>query len=130
MPNQLTKGVAQVGKMLAKKFGIASGGDINLDKGTATASGGAATLNQHAGKITSEAIVTAAGADYVLTLTNSLIAATSLILATADNGTNTTEGLAVNRVTPGAGSATIRVRNTHASSALNGTIVITFVVLN
>ena len=100
------------------------------DTGTATATAGAATSNTQRGTITSEALTTAAGSDYVLTLTNSKISSSSIIVASADNGTNTTEGIAINRITPGSGSATIRVRNTHASSALNGTIKINFAVLN
>lgn len=130
MPNQLTKGAAQVGKLTAKNLAIAAGGDVNLDDGTATAAAGAATLNKQAGRITSEALTTAAGADYTLTLTNSLIAATSVVMVSVDNGTNTTVGLAVNRVTPGAGTVVILIRNTHASGALNGTVVISFVVFN
>ena len=98
--------------------------------GTATATTGAATLASRAGTVTSEALTTAAGADYVLTLTNSLITASSVVLASADNGTNTTEGLAINRVTPGAGSVVIHVRNTHATVALNGTIKVNFLVNN
>ena len=97
--------------------------------GTATATGGAATCSYQRGTVTSEGLTTAAGADYTLTLTNTKVAATSIVLATADNGTNTTEGLAINRVTPGSGSVVILVRNTHASSALNGTIKVNFVVL-
>lgn len=97
---------------------------------TATATAGAATANGGWGVITSESITTAAGADYVLTLTNSAVTANSVVLATAANGTNTTEGLAINRVQPSAGSVIIRVRNTHASSALNGTIKVAFAVLN
>lgn len=103
---------------------------IDLATGSsATATAGAATLHTWAGTITSEALTTAAGADYTLTLTNARIAATSVVLATADNGTNTTEGLAINRVTPGSGSCVILVRNTHASGALNGTIKINFYVV-
>lgn len=96
---------------------VASGGS-----GTATASAGAATLSKVSGTITSEALTTAAAADYTLTLTNTLISATSIVTVTADNGTNTTEGMAVNRVTPGAGTLVVHVRNTHASVAWNGTI--------
>lgn len=98
------------------------------DTGTATAVAGAATLSTQRGVVTSEALTTAAGADYVMTLTNTKISASSLIFVTVDNGTNSTEGLAVNRVTPGSGSATIRIRNTHAASALNGTIKIGFLI--
>jgi hypothetical protein len=99
---------------------------------TATASSGAATANGQRAQITSESLTTAAGSDYVLTLTNSFIAALGgsggLVMASVANGTNTTEGLAVNRVQPGSGSAVIHIRNTNASTALNGTIVISVVV--
>lgn len=108
---------------------VPTGGSINADSGTASATAGAATLAKMAGKITSEALTTAAGADYTLTLTNSTIAAADLVLCSVDNGTNTTAGLAVGRVTPAAGSVVVLVRNTHASSALNGTIVISFLVI-
>lgn len=101
---------------------------ITFDTGTVSATAGAATLNKQSGTITSEALTTAAGSDYVLTLTNSLITTTSKVFVTVDNGTNTTEGISVQRVTPGPGSAVIRVRNVHAASALNGTIKISFVV--
>ncbi len=110
--------------MKGKGTGIADIGDSN----TASATAGAATCNSQKGTITSEALTTAAGSDYVLTLTNNKISATSLVFVSVDNGTNTTEGLAVNRVTPGSGSVVIRIRNTHASSALNGTIKINFFI--
>lgn len=105
---------------------------MTLDTGTktATATAGAATLNKNAGAITSESITTAAGSDYTLTLTNSTIAATSLVMVSVRAGTNTTVGLDVHEVTPAAGSCTIKVRNNHASDALNGTIVISFIVVN
>lgn len=107
---------------------IGPSGGIRFDRGTATATAGAATLNKVSGKITSESLTTAAGADYTLTLTNSLIAADSLVFVSVENGSNTTEGLSVQRVTPGSSSAVILVRNTHASAAWNGTIKLSFVV--
>lgn len=91
---------------------------------TASATAGAATANGERVIITSEALTTAAGAVYTLTLTDSSVAATSLMLCSVGNGTNTTVGPTLTGVTPGAGSATIAVRNGHASSALNGTIKI------
>lgn len=105
---------------------------LRIDTGTktATAVAGAATLNKSSGKITSETgITTAAGADYVLTLTNSTIAVADSVFASVAQGTNTTEGLAINRITPAAGSVVIRVRNTHAASAFNGSVVVSFWVL-
>lgn len=95
---------------------------------TATAASGAVTLNSTYGMITSEALTTAAAAVYTLTFTNASVAATSLVLASVGNGTNTTVGPAVVSITPAAGSVTIVIRNTHASSALNGTIKIAFAV--
>lgn len=107
----------------------AAGTFDTLDTGSATASSGAATLNKQTGTITSEALTTAAAGDYTLTLTNSLISATSVILCSLDNGTNTTTPIYVRLVTPGSGSATIIVRNAGAG-ALNGTIKIRFAVFN
>lgn len=104
-------------------------GSVSPENGTATAAAGAATLNKSAGVITSEALTTAAGADYALTLTSSKIAAGDMVFASVDNGTNTTEGLSVQRVSPSAGQAIIRVRNTHATVALNGTIKVSFLVI-
>lgn len=99
------------------------------DYEVANASSGAATCDSRAGAITSETLSTAAGADYVLTLTNKFITPTSVVVPTVGNGDNTTEGLAVNRVQPGNGSVVIHIRNTHASAALNGKIVVSFAVM-
>jgi hypothetical protein len=96
---------------------------------TATAASGAVTLSKNIGTITSEALTTAAGADYTLTITNTLITATSYVYVSVDNGTNTTAGLAVGRITPGSGSLVVLIRNTHASAALNGTLKIRFAIL-
>jgi hypothetical protein len=98
------------------------------DRASATAVSGAATLNNVSGHVTSEALTTAAGADYTLTLTNSLVTTDSVVEAQVRDGSNTTVGLDVNEVTPAAGSVVIKVKNGHASSALNGTIIIDFVV--
>ena len=94
--------------------------------GTATATAGAATLNAQHGTITSESLTTAAGSDYTLTLTNSFVSTSSRIMVSLDDGTNSTAPIYVRKVTPGSGSATIVVRNGHTSSALNGTIKLSF----
>jgi hypothetical protein len=95
----------------------------------ATASSGAATLEAQAGIVTSEALTTAAGSDYSCVITNALVKSTSHVLVAVDNNTNTTEGIHVTRVTPASGSFTVRVRNGHASSALNGSIKMNFFVV-
>lgn len=97
---------------------------------TATASSGAATAAAGRFTVTSEALTTAAGSDYVLTVTNTHVLATSIVLCSAANGTNTTEGLDINRTQPSAGSVIVRVRNTHASAALNGTVKVNCAVVN
>lgn len=102
-----------------------------IDSGTktATATSGAATLAKSAGVITSEALSTAAGASYTLTLTNSAIAAGDQVLASVALGTATTGTPLITTVKEGAGSVVIIVQNVHASAALNGTIRVKFAVL-
>lgn len=100
----------------------------SLNSGTATATSGAATLNNRFGKVTSEALVTAAGATYTLTITNSAVKASDIAVASVAYGTSTTGMPTVCRVTPGAGSLVIIIQNVHASAALNGTIVVSFAV--
>jgi hypothetical protein len=97
--------------------------------GTATSTAAAATLNTDTGKITTEALTTAGLASYTFTLTNSLIAATSKIFVSVENGTNTQGTLGVGTIAPGAGSAVILIRNLHATQALNGTIKFNFYVV-
>lgn len=104
---------------------------ITLDTGTktATATAGAATLNKTSGKVTSEALTTAAAAEYTLTLTNSTIAAADVVLASVANGTNTAGTTSVVKVTPAAGSVVIIIKNDHSADAFNGTIVISYAVI-
>jgi len=98
--------------------------------GTATSTAAAATINKQVGKITTEALTTAAGATYTMTLTNSLIAATSAVFVSVGKGTATTGEPVVQFVTPAAGSVVILIRNVSAAGALNGTITIDFLVVN
>lgn len=110
--------------------GTATLSGVVVDTGvkTATAVAGAATLNKLQGAVTSEALTTAANGIYTLTLTNSTIAAADMVIATAQNGTNTTEGLSIERIQPAAGSCVFILRNT-AAAALNGTVVIKFLTI-
>lgn len=110
--------------------GLATLASTQVDTGTktATAVAGAATLNKNAGVVTSEALTTAGLADYTLTLTNSAIAAADQVMVNVGNGTNTQGDPVVGIVTPAAGSVVVRVRNAHATEALNGTLKIAFVI--
>lgn len=97
---------------------------------TVTGSAGAATLNGVKGIITTESLTTAAGAVYTETLTNSAIAANSVVLVEVGNGTNSAGSPALTTVTNAAGSTVIKIQNIHASAALNGTLTISFLVIN
>jgi hypothetical protein len=120
-----------VWSLFAKTGEALMGSSLKVGSGTKTAAAtaGAATLNKPAGVITSEALTTEADAEYELTLTNSEIAAADQVFASVQNGTNTQGVPYVTRVTPAAGNVKIRVRNGHASEALNGTLKIAFFVL-
>lgn len=97
-------------------------------KSTATAAAGAVTLHAQAGIITTEALSTAAGATYTLTLTNSFINASSVVLVSPDKASSTgTPCLAY--VTPGANTATIVIQNIHSATAFNAAIKIAFNII-
>lgn len=96
----------------------------------ATATAGAATLNTGSGTITSESLSTAAGAVYTLTVTNAQAKANSIVLASVCYGGSTTGSPAIMMVTPAAGSFVVKVQNIHASAALNGTIKVSYLLLN
>lgn len=106
----------------------------NTAAGTVTATGNttanAATLNAGRGKVTSTALTNAAAASTVLTLTNSTIAATSIVLVSVGLGTATTGEPVVASVVPGAGTASITIKNVAAAAAFNGTVVISYAVVN
>lgn len=107
---------------------VAAGGKLSVDVGAATMSSNAATLSQIAGKVTSEALTTAAGSAQDLVLTNTLVAAADLVVATINGGTNTNGSVEVKAV-PTANTITFTLTNRHASAAFNGTFVIGFVVI-
>ena len=105
-----------------------SSGYIDLDSTTGTAAAGAVTVTKYAAQITSEALTQAQNATYTLTITDTLISATDLVMCSLTNGTNTQGTPMIVRVTPAAGSLVILVKNMHdAAQALNGTIIINFI---
>jgi hypothetical protein len=110
--------------------GLATDGSLKLDTGTktATATAGAATLNKSSGIVTSEALTTAAGSTYTLTLTNSAVAAGDIIMATIDS--NGTAGIPhLTSVKSTANTITFIVTNIDGSAAFNAAIKIAFAVL-
>jgi hypothetical protein len=105
---------------------------LALDAGTKTASAvsGAVTLNKASGVITTEALATAIGGSYVLTITDSSVTATDQVFASVSLGTATTGAPAITTTKPGAGTIVITVQNISAAAALNGTLKIAFIDLD
>ena len=107
---------------------VAAGGKISADVGAATMSSNAATLSQIAGKVTSEALTTAAGSAQALVFTNTLVDAADVVIATLMGGTNTNGSVELKAVAT-ANTITFTLTNRHASVAFNGTFIIGFVVI-
>ncbi len=104
-------------------------GSILLDRGTATSTVAAATINHQAGVVTTEALTTAAASAYAFALTNSRITTASIVLVMLMGGTNTIRGIEC-RAIPSNGSAAISLYNNNvAGTALNGTLIFGFVVI-
>jgi hypothetical protein len=107
-----------------------SSGVAALNVRTAVATAGAATLSSLAGRITTEALTTAAGdTPYTLVITNDKARAGDLVLPTVENGTNNAGVPLTGRATAGSGTVTILIYNKHASAAFNGTLVVGFRIL-
>jgi len=107
---------------------VNAGGKISADTGAVTMSSNAGTLNQIAGKVTSESLTTAAGSAQALVLTNSLVEAGDIVLALINGGTDTNGSVELKAVAT-ANTITFTLTNRHASAAFNGTFIIGFLVI-
>lgn len=109
----------------ASVFDIASAA-ASLINNTATSTVHTATLNTTSGMMVTEALTTAAGADYTFQLVNSLVTATGAAPRVAvRNGTNTAGAMALKSITNATGTATVVISNI-GTAALNGTILLAF----
>ncbi len=108
---------------------FSAGGAINSDSGTATASGGAATLNKMAGKITTNSMATSPLNAFILTVTNSTVAAADMVLVSITAGSLTTGIPIVTYVTPSSGSFVVNIFNASSAASFNGTVVVSFLVI-
>lgn len=107
---------------------MAAGSSIVAAKVNGTEASNAVTASGMAGAITTSSLSTAGGSSYAITWTNTFITATSSVLLTIAGGTNTTENITL-KCAPGAGSATLTIYNNTAATALNGTIIISYLVM-
>lgn len=103
-------------------------GMVSVTPVTGTSGTTTVVINAQVGVATYTGQTTASTATITLTVTNSVVAATSAILATLSNvGTNDAE-LTVQQVKPASGSFTVIAKNNGAAS-LNGNIILTFWVI-
>ena len=107
---------------------MAAASQIILDKGTGIESSNAVTINKMSGVITTTSLTTAGGATETVTLTNSEVAATSVVLASIGNGTNSATNAYTVTTTVTLHTVVFVITNTTAATALNGTLVINFAV--
>lgn len=114
--------------MTAGTATMAAGSKIVTDKTTGVCSSNAVTISKQSGVITTEALTTAAGSSQAITLTNTLIATTSVIHCQIQGGTNTRPSLVLVAV-PGSGSAVITIYNIGPTDAVNGTVIFSFLVV-
>lgn len=101
---------------------------MNQSTVLANAVAGKATAHGLAEIITSEALTTAAGATYTLTLSNNQIFAESVVMASISNGSNSQGDPCLGLVTVSQGQAVVTVVNRHATQAFNGTLQIAILV--
>jgi hypothetical protein len=99
------------------------------DISTGTATSGAVTLNDLAGKITTDVSSAADGAEYTLTITNASVAAADMAFASATLSSGTANGFAVSDILCGAGTLTITITNTNASAWSSAVFVVSFFVV-
>jgi hypothetical protein len=116
---------AQPQSVAATSFQVAATA-AQLIHNTATSTAGAATLSRRSGLILTEALTTAANADYTMTLTNSLLTtSTAAPQIAVRQVTDTAATWAVKSVVNGSGSSVIILTNV-GTAAANGTIDIAF----
>jgi len=115
-------GIASSNVVLKNAANTFSGvGSIILPKVNGTEAANAVTASGVAGVITTSALTTAGAGTYVITWTNTVMTATSVVLLSWEGGTNTVANFSYS-IVPGAGSGTLTIYNNTAATALNGTI--------
>lgn len=101
---------------------------LTTGQATQTLSTDVLTVNNRTGLLTTAALTTAAAAEITITLNNTCIKTSSVILASIVGGTNSGNGVPlIRRITASAGSCTFLIRNI-GSAAFSGSLVIGYQV--
>lgn len=96
---------------------------------TATASN-TATITSDAGIITTQSLTTAGGSTLSLVVQSPALTTGSIVLSSVQNGTNSGGTPQILTTDPQNSSVTIVIENTAASTAFNGTIVVSLIIFN
>lgn len=104
-------------------------GNIHLVPGTNTAAGVSLTLNTKVGAATFTGQTTASGAQEAFTITNSEVGATSAMIVTVTNVGANDARMSLEQVKQAGGSFVVNTQN-NGAAALNGNVVISWIVLN
>lgn len=112
----------------AVTFPDATGTIVLASKANGTEAANAVTASGTTGVITTSALTTAGGANYAITWTNTFMTTASIIQLTLMGGTNTTKNTTM-QATAGAGTSTLTIYNNTAATALNGTILIGYMII-
>lgn len=109
------------------KFG--AGATLSGTIVTGTEAANAVTMNTMSGILTTSALTLAGAANYVITVTNSAVSATDIVLVTLAGGTNAATFNISYKAVSGAGSFVLTIYNNTAATALNGTLIFNFLVV-
>ena len=123
--NQLVDDVAALETLMAP---LQSNGAILMTASTSTTPGTSHTLSTPVGSCIVSHGATAALATRTVTITNTLVTANSIVLASINTYGGTGTPL-VKEVTPSAGSIVIEIYNAHASAALSENFGLVFAIL-
>jgi hypothetical protein len=105
---------------------VSAGGNLSV----AMARGIVSAINQPTGIYVGSIVTLSASDVAVMTISNSLVTATSRVFVSLTNATNTAGRPVVQAVTPTPGMISVAIHNSHPSAAVNGTLSVSFVVLN
>jgi hypothetical protein len=103
-------------------------GGINFFKSNGVEAANAVTTSGFSGQITTSSLNTAGGGNYAITWTNTNFATSTYVGLSIAGGSNTTQNITIT-CAPGSGTATLTIYNNTAATALNGTIIINYVMM-
>lgn len=122
--NTITTGASSPGTAVnpTTPLALSAGTTVKSNVKTATLTSNAATVTNYTLQVTTPSLSTAAGSSQAETITLTGLAATDIAFVTPAGGTNTQVDYNWQAVMT-TNTLTITIYNTHASAALNGTLI-------